>query len=379
MMVELRGLYVHVPFCARACPYCDFDFEVGRRPAIDRYLAGLEAEARARALEPAPYATIYVGGGTPSLLGGGGLGSLLTWIRGRFPGSGGDEVTIEANPEHVDDDLLAGLVDAGATRLSLGVQTFDPGGLRSLGRAHTPAAAEAAIAGAVRRGLRVSVDLIVGWPGQGGDSLRADVDRLLAAGAGHASIYALTIETGTPWPRLVRRGLRVLPDADHQAEMLLLAEDALTSAGLRHYEVASYGAAGAESQHNLLYWRFRDYVGLGPSAHSATYAPDGAVVRRGNPRGLAAWLAGAAADVEALTPLEAAIEGLWVGLRVLDGLRVGDYLARFAAVDRSWIERRIARQLDLGNLEWTEGGACLRVAPGRWLWHDAIAGDLLGG
>ena len=373
----MRGLYVHVPFCARACPYCDFDFEVGRRPAIDAYLAGLEAEARARALDPAAFSTIYVGGGTPSLLGAPGIAALFAWIRGRFPGSGEVEVTIEANPEHVDDALLAALTDVGATRLSLGVQTFDPAGLRSLGRVHTPAAAAAAITAAARRGLQVSADLIVGWPGQTADSLGADIDQLLAAGAGHASIYALTIESGTPWPRLVRRGLRVLPDADHQAEMLALAEAALTSAGLCHYEVASYGAAGAEARHNLLYWRFADYVGLGPSAHSATYAGDGAVVRRGNPRGLSSWLAGDAPEIEALTPLAAAIEGLWLGLRVLDGLAIGDYLARFVAVDRAWIERRIARQVELGNLEWIDDGARLRVAPGRWLWHDAIAGDLL--
>ncbi len=373
------GLYVHVPFCARACPYCDFDFEVGRAPAVGDFLAGLarEADARDDAAPGRRFDTVYLGGGTPSLLGEVGLVALLGWIAGRFPGSGALETTVEVNPEHASDRLFAALVDAGASRVSLGLQTFDPAGLRELGRVHMPAAAAEALAAARARGLAVSADLIVGWRGQDEASLRADVAQILDAGAGHVSIYALTIEAGTAWPRLVRRGLRVLPDADHQAAMLAVAEEALVAGGLQHYEVASYAAAGAEARHNLLYWTWADYVGLGPSAHSARFAPGGAVRRRGNPRGLAAWAAAEPPEEEALGAREAAVEGLWVGLRRLAGVDVDAYLRRFAAVDRAFVERRCARQVGLGNLEWSADGRVLRVAPGRWLWHDTIGADLL--
>ncbi|MCB9568447.1 MAG: coproporphyrinogen III oxidase family protein [Myxococcales bacterium] len=377
---EGTGLYVHVPFCARACPYCDFDFVVGRRPAIDRYVAGIERELDARAAAlGGPPATLYLGGGTPSLLGVDGLRRLTEAIERRLPGAGARERTVEVNPEHVDDALVHGLRDMRFDRASIGVQTLDPAGLRALGRVHGEAEAEAAIARLADAGLRVSADLIIGWPGQREDSLARDVERLLAAGAEHVSVYCLTIEAGTPWPKLVRRGLRVLPDPDAQAAMLALSESLLVAAGLRHYEVASYARPGQEARHNLLYWTWGDFLGIGPSAASASHGVDGALVRASNPRGLDAWLAGGAPEVDRLEPREAAIEGLWVGLRRLDGIDVERYLGRFPAVDRCWLEERVGRQIGRGNLEWAEAGRVLRVAPGRWFWHDSIAGDLLGG
>ncbi|MCA9657801.1 MAG: radical SAM family heme chaperone HemW [Myxococcales bacterium] len=374
----MSGLYVHVPFCARACPYCDFDFEVGRRPDVDAFIAGLDAElARRPEVGGRRFSTIYVGGGTPSLLGAAGLAALFAWLKRHFSQSGGRERTVELNPEHCDEALFDELVDAGVDRISLGIQTFDPAGLRQLGRVHEPDEASAAIVAARRRGLRVSGDLIVGWPGQTAASLRRDVARMVDAGVGHVSVYALTIEAGTPWPKLVRRGLRVLPDADAQAEMLALAERTLSAAGLRHYEVASYTREGEASRHNLLYWTWQDYVGLGPSAASAIYAADGAVTRRSNPRGLAAWLAGEAAEIERLDPEEAAREGLWIGLRVLDGIDVAAYRRVFPGVTQAWLDARIAAPLARGNLEWTDEGRGLRVAPGRWLWHDDIGASIL--
>ncbi|MCA9714237.1 MAG: hypothetical protein KC468_06080, partial [Myxococcales bacterium] len=209
----------------------------------------------------------------------------------------------------------------------------------------------------------------------------ADIEALLAAGARHVSIYALTIEPGTPWETLVRRGKRALPDADQQATLLELAEAELTARGLEHYEVASYAAPGARARHNLGYWTWRDYVGLGPSAHSAAFEPGGAVTRRGNLRGLETWLKDPAAPQsrERLEPRAAAVEGLWTGLRLLPGIVVSDYLDRFrGAIDRAWLERRVERERQRGNLEWRAGGEVLRVAPGRWLWHDSICASLLG-
>lgn len=374
----MSGLYVHVPFCARACPYCDFDFEVGRSPSTEVYLAGLEQEVGRRpGIRDREYRTVYVGGGTPSLLGAEGLGALLAWIDRTFPGSGADERTVELNPEHVTPALLDALTGGGVDRISLGIQSLDPRGLVQLGRVHTAAMALEALNAALGRGLRVTADLIVGWPGQTQDSLRADIDGLVVAGVGHVSIYALTIEDSTPWVKLVRRGLRVLPDGDVQGDMLELSEQALLAAGLEHYEVASYARPGQEARHNLLYWTWEDYVGLGPSAASATFRADG-VVRRSNPRGLAAWRTGADPQIDALAPEEAAQEGLWVGLRLLRGIDVDAFLRAFPGVDRRWIERRVELPLSRGNVEWTDEGRVLRVHPRRWLWHDTVGEAIFG-
>ncbi len=372
-------LYVHVPFCARACPYCDFDFVVGRAPPVQAYLAALDREWAARALEPGLAAkTVYVGGGTPSLLGPAGLQALGAWIRDRFDVSAHEEWTVEANPEHVDAVFADAVMSMGADRISLGVQSFEPEGLRVLGRVHDRARAEAALDRIAERGLRLSVDLIVGWPGQDPASVRRDIDVLLAHGVRHVSIYALTIESGTPWPKLVARGKRSLPQADDQADCLIAAEEALVAAGLEHYEIASYGAR-ERARHNLAYWTWRDYLGLGPSAASATYGADGSVARRTGPRGFGVWAKdpGRAGAVEHLDGTQAAAEGLWLGLRRLEGMDVKAYLDRFPAVDRAWLDRRIATQLERRNLVWDERKAVLRVARDRWLLHDDICAALV--
>jgi oxygen-independent coproporphyrinogen-3 oxidase len=378
---ERAGLYLHVPFCARACPYCDFDFEIaGDAGRIDAWIDGLERErvGRASALERVSFDTVYVGGGTPSLLSAAQLRRVSTWLRDRL---GVDpaalrEFTIELNPEHVSPELLDALVEIGDTRVSRGVQSLGPEGLRMLGRVHEVQQARAGVRDCVERGLRTSADLIVGWPGHTDATLHGELDALLDAGVEHLSIYALTIEPDTPWPKLVRRGLRVLPDEDEQAERLLAAEQHLCARGFVHYEVASYARPGAEARHNGKYWRFVDVVGFGPSAASVRHGR-GVVERRSNVRGLSAWLDDPASpERERLEGERAAAEGLWLGLRQLGGLDVGRYLERFA-VDRRSLHARIARQLELGNLELREGGAVLAVAPGRWLWHDSIAVDLL--
>jgi oxygen-independent coproporphyrinogen-3 oxidase len=390
VQAEAPGLYVHVPFCARACPYCDFDFVVGRDPPVTAFVEALEVERRARGLAlGSPVRTVYVGGGTPSLLGPAGLRALLRWIDASFDARAAVERTVELNPEHVDEALLDALVEGGVDRVSLGVQSLVPAALAQLGRVHEAARAAAALRAAVGRGLRVSADLIVGWPGQRAASLRADVEGLLATGVEHVSIYALTIEAGTPWEALVRRGRRRAPDSDAQARRLAEAAALLEAAGLRHYEVASYARPGAEARHNLGYWTWRDYVGLGPSAASAWHATDGSVERRTNARGFARWRADPGAGPEPgdaapgaptserLDPVAAAAEGLWLGLRALEGVDVAAFLRRFPAVDEAWLRARTAGPVERGNLERTAEGI-LRVARDRWLWHDEIGVALLG-
>lgn len=374
------GLYLHVPFCARACPYCDFDFVVGRHPDVDTWLRGLEQERLARGIpEGQPVRTVYVGGGTPSLLGPEGMARLWAWIGARFDVAGSVERTVELNPEHVDAPLLDALVACGVDRVSLGVQSLGEPALRELGRVHRAEQALASLRAAVDRGLRTSADLIVGWPGQRAASLRADVDGVLATGVEHVSIYALTIEPDTPWARMQARGQRRAPDPDAQADRLTEAAARLGAAGLTHYEVASYGREGARARHNAGYWTGRDYLGLGPSAASAQHGADGSVQRRTNVRGFARWSAdpGGGAGEERLSPRAAAAEGLWLALRLLEGVSVGEFLARYGgAVDEAWVRARLRRPLARGNVQWSAAGT-VRVVPDRWLWHDEIGADLL--
>jgi oxygen-independent coproporphyrinogen-3 oxidase len=370
-------LYLHVPFCARACPYCDFDFRVDARPAIEPFLAALEQEIATRDDTQRRFETVYLGGGTPSVFAAPDLARLLAWIRERLPVAHATEWTVECNPEHVDAARLHALVEAGVDRISLGVQSLRRDGLVQLGRAHTPDAALRSVEACVQAGLRVSADLIVGWPGHDPSSIARDVATLVDAGAEHLSIYALTIEPDTPWIRLVERGTRSMPDPDAQADALRATEAALAGAGFVHYEIASWARTpSAQSRHNLGYWTGRDYVGLGPSAASARALPGGGLHRRTNPRGFDPW-PGAAPDEEILSPAHAAAEALWLGLRVLTGLPVADFLRRFPGYDRAWIDAATARQRELGNLLWSSDGQTLVVAPDRWLHHDAIAADLL--
>jgi len=346
-------------------------------PATQAYLGGLEREWELRGLV-GDFATAYVGGGTPSMLGAQGLDRLLSWMGARLGDRPLAEWTVELNPEHVDEGLLAVLVDRGVDRVSLGVQTFQDRGLAQLGRVHDADRAKHAVRLCVEHGLRTSVDLIVGWPGQTTAELDDDLSTATQSGAEHLSVYALTIEPDTPWIALVRRGLRVLPDPDRQGNVLERAANVLEATGWTHYEVASYARGDAVAQHNLAYWTWRNYVGLGPSAASASFHVDGSVLRRTNSRGVANWLEDpGAGPTERLTGQAAAAEGLWTGLRYLEGIDVASFLARFPQVDGNWLEQRVSGQVKAGNLEWTGDSRVLRVTTGRWLWHDTIAAAIL--
>lgn len=368
------GVYVHVPFCARACPYCDFDFAVDARPDGAALLDALAREVTGRSdvLQGQSPHTVYIGGGTPSVLSPQDLRGLLAWISSTWDTSTCAEWTIEFNPEHVDAARLDAVCESGAGRLSLGVQSFDPTGLRQLGRAHSPEQAKAAVLAAHARGLSVSVDLIVGWPGQTLAGLRDELDQLLALPPEHISIYALTIEPGTPWERLAERGVRRLPQADDAADAISCCAEVLEAAGFSHYEVASYARPGAAAVHNSGYWQGRDYVGVGPSAASARHQ-GGETLRSSNARG-AAWWSGEAPSVETLDDEASAREALWLSLRLLEGVEIDPFLARVGR-DEAWLEARTARARSRGNIDLRDGR--MRVATGRWLHHDDIAADVL--
>ncbi|HNM84788.1 MAG: radical SAM family heme chaperone HemW [Mycobacterium sp.] len=270
------GIYIHVPFCATRCGYCDFNTytpgELGGASASGPagWLDALRTElALAARLLPAPTVdTVFVGGGTPSLLGATGLADVLTAVRDNFAVAGGAEITTEANPESTSPRFFDALVAAGFTRVSLGMQSVAPAVLRILDRVHSPGRAPAAAREALAAGVaHVNIDLIYGTPGESDDDLDRSLDAALGAGVDHVSAYALTVEDGTALARRVRRGEITPVDDDVLARRYELLDRRLTAAGFDWYEVSNWSRPGGECRHNLGYWNGGQWWGAGPGAH----------------------------------------------------------------------------------------------------------------
>lgn len=323
-----RGVYVHFPWCHQRCPYCDFVLTTAREPPSEAYTDAVLAElAHRRATEwGGPLATLYVGGGTPSLWAPTALGRLVEALAPDLPGAA--ERTIEANPEQVDDAWLEAILALGFNRVSLGVQSLDREGLRALGRNHGPEVAEAALdrlAAAHARGALASfsVDVIYGWRREGGEGQRTDeleeeLARLVAVWAPpHLSCYALTVEPKTVLGRRVRDGLTRAPDDAVQADMLFASRALLGPLGYLHYEVSSFARPGALAVHNARYWEMAPWLGLGAGAAGFT----GTRRYRNQPvirRYLAAPATATEAESELLGPDELAFDAVMTGLRRLD-------------------------------------------------------------
>lgn len=260
-----RSAYVHVPFCAHHCGYCDFAVAAGQDHLIDRYVDAVGAELAALAT-PAPVDTIFVGGGTPTHLSADQLDRLMTFVNRWLPLRPGGEFSIEGNPESVTDDKVAVLADHGVNRVSLGVQSFRPELLARLERVHSPTHVGPAIDRVRRRIGNVSLDLIFGVPGQAVADWAADIDAALAFEPDHLSTYGLTYETGTPlWKRRRRGEIMPVPEAD-ELSMYELAMDRLPAAGLDQYEVSNFARAGRRCRHNETYWANEAYFGFGVGA-----------------------------------------------------------------------------------------------------------------
>jgi oxygen-independent coproporphyrinogen-3 oxidase len=273
-------VYVHVPFCASRCGYCDFNTytaselegsgasPAGWLDAVRREL-GLAVEVLGRSGRVPAADTVFVGGGTPSLLGASGLADVLEAVRGSFGLAAGAEVTTEANPESTSPEFFEGLAAAGYTRVSLGMQSAAPAVLAVLDRRHTPGRPVAAALEARRAGIgQVSLDLIYGTPGETDDDLRASLDAVLAAGVDHVSAYALIVEDGTALSRRIRRGELAAPVDDVAADRYELVDDVLSKSGMRWYEVSNWSTADdTRCRHNLGYWGDGDWWGAGPGAH----------------------------------------------------------------------------------------------------------------
>jgi putative oxygen-independent coproporphyrinogen III oxidase len=369
------GIYVHVPFCATRCGYCDFNTYTpaelgGANP--DGWLEALKVElelAAGHMGEPPPVRTVFVGGGTPSLLGGAGLSSVLAAIRDHFVLAPDAEVTTEANPESTSPQLFDDLRAGGFTRISLGMQSVAPHVLLALDRVHSPgrplrAAAEARAAGFDH----VNLDLIYGTPGETDDDLRRSVDAAIEAGVDHVSGYALVVEDGTAMARRVRRGEIAMPDDDVLAQRYELLDARLSGAGFDWYEVSNWSRPGGECRHNLGYWDGGQWWGAGPGAHGYLGATRWWNVK--HPNAYAQSLADGVlpiADSEELDDADRHTEDVMLRLRLRHGLPIGVLTdAEAARADVAVSDGLVQRRAD--RLVLTDRGRLLA---------DAVVRDLL--
>ena len=327
-MKDTFGLYIHVPFCATRCGYCDFNTYTPGELGSPRDLTGPYLDALERELELAaakvnrPADTIFVGGGTPSLLGGEGLTRVLNAARNTFGISEGAEITTESNPESTSPDFFAQIKDAGFTRVSLGMQSAASHVLQVLERAHTPGRPFAAAKEAKAAGFEhVNLDMIYATPTETDDDVRRTLELALETGVDHISAYSLIVEDGTRMARKVKKGELPMPDQDTMARRYDIIADTLDNAGFGWYEVSNWAKEGGECRHNMIYWRDHDWWGAGPGAHS----------HLGDQRFYNVKLPGRyinmlgedelpIADTETLTDSEHHMEKIMLGLRLREGI-----------------------------------------------------------
>jgi putative oxygen-independent coproporphyrinogen III oxidase len=370
--MEPLALYIHWPFCLSKCPYCDFNSHVRERFDQARFAVALRAELawEAARLGRRTLNSIFFGGGTPSLMQPSTVAELIEDARRLFSTSEAIEVTLEANPTSVEAARLAAFRDAGVNRISLGVQSLDPESLRRLGRQHSVEQAVAALEIARRLFPRISFDLIYARPGQTMSAWRGELRRALDLVADHLSLYQLTIEPGTAFEALHRRGEVVLPDEDAAAALYDATAEEAARFGLAAYEVSNYARPGSESRHNLACWRYRDYAGIGPGAHGRVSVGDALLATRRH-RAPEVWAERVERDghgstsEEALSATERAREMLLMGLRLSEGVDADRFAVRTGvsladALDGEMLERAVEEGYVRQN-----GGTLRATAEGR--------------
>ncbi len=347
------GIYVHWPFCLSKCPYCDFNSHVREQVDHDRWRGALLAEIdHYAARTPGRIVTsIFFGGGTPSLMEPATVAAVIDRIAARWTVEPGVEITLEANPSSVEADRFQALAGAGVNRVSLGLQALDDASLSFLGRRHNAAEGLTALAVAKRNFKRVSFDLIYARPAQTVDAWQAELTRAIAEGTEHLSVYQLTIEDGTKFATLYARGELAMPDEDTQVALYETTHELMGAVGLPAYEISNHARPGAESRHNLTYWRYGDYIGVGPGAHGRLTVDAQKLATRAH-RAPEIWLErversghGAHAD-EPVGTAERRDELLMMGLRLNEGVsraRLRDELGADveALIDAAKLERLV--------------------------------------
>ena len=366
VVTEPLALYIHWPFCAAKCPYCDFNSHVRERVEEARFRDALRRELAHEAARVGRrrLASIFFGGGTPSLMAPETVAALIGDARALFDAIPEIEITLEANPTSVESAKLRAFREAGVNRASLGVQSLEEEALRFLGRRHDAAQAVAALEAA--RGIfpRLSFDLIYARPGQAEASWRAELRRALALAADHLSLYQLTIEPGTQFATLHARGAFTLPEGDEAARLYAATAEEAARFGLAAYEVSNYAKPGAESRHNLAYWRYGDYLGIGAGAHQRLLL-DGRMLATRRHRAPEEWAARverdghAAVEEEALAPADRAREALLMGLRLAEGVDPARIEARAGLPFAQAMDgEMLAALVEEGYLAWRAGRLC---------------------
>lgn len=366
------SLYIHIPFCAKRCGYCDFNTytatELGNGVDQGNFHHSLiaELELAAAQLGDRTVSTVFVGGGTPTLMGAQPLGELMGAVRKNFTVAPDAEITTEANPDTVTEELLAELLESGFTRLSIGMQSAAPHVLAVLDRTHAPGASERAAKMARAAGFEhVNLDLIYGTPGERDEDVRGSVEAVLESGVDHVSAYSLIVEDGTALSRKVNSGEIPAPDDDVCADRYEIIDSIVSAAGMQWYEVSNWSAPGGECQHNIAYWKNADWWGIGPGAHSHLSGTRWWNVK--HPARYAAALAAGEsvrAGEETLTTEERDLEATMLGVRMRAGVPVTDH------------ETELAELLAQGLVELSDDGSRFALTLKGRLLADAVVKQL---
>ncbi|MBD0414874.1 radical SAM family heme chaperone HemW [Oryzicola mucosus] len=374
------GVYVHWPFCAAKCPYCDFNSHVRHQPVDqERFAAAFATElATMRRRTGAHEVTsIFLGGGTPSLMRPETVGAVLDAIAQNWTIAADAEITLEANPTSVEAERFRGYRAAGVNRVSLGVQALNDKDLRFLGRMHSVSEALHAIGLAREIFPRLSFDLIYARPGQTPEAWTAELEQAIGYAVDHLSLYQLTIEEGTRFHALYHAGKFQIPDGDHAADLYAATQEITAARGLPAYEISNHARPGAESRHNLTYWRYGEYVGVGPGAHGR-FLEDGTrivTIAEKHPEtwaGLVEAQGHGIVDGEVLSRSEEADEFLLMGLRLAEGID----LARYEMLSGKTLSGRYLSRLQQDGLVAPIGNSRLRATPQGMIVLDAVVADL---
>jgi len=371
-----RALYIHWPFCAKKCPYCDFNSHVRDGVDADAWQAALLADMRAEAQVSVgeSLTSIFFGGGTPSLMPPALVAALLAEAETLWGFDPAIEITLEANPSSVEAANFAALASAGINRVSLGMQSLDDAELRFLGRLHGADEALQALETAQVHFGRVNFDLIYALPGHTPELWHDRLTRALGFGTGHLSLYQLTIEPGTRFASDVRRGRLVPLDDDAAADLFDITQVLTEAAGLPAYETSNHARIGEQSRHNLAYWRYQDYAGIGPGAHGRRGGV--ATVRHKKPENYLAAVArhgDGIAEARKLAVCEQAAEALLMGLRLTEGMDLAGLGARFGLPRAGLVDEGALFRLQNLGMVWADGTRIGVAPPGRGLLDSVLA------
>lgn len=371
----MAGIYIHIPFCRKACHYCNFHFSTTQQRIPEMVDAICKETRLQQNYLTEKIDTVYLGGGTPSLLSQKQLGQVLETIRSVFDIDTNAETSLEANPDDITQETLAYWKQAGINRLSIGIQSFFEEDLQWMNRAHTATQAKDCIALAQQTGIaNISIDLIYGTPTLSDAQWLANIDTALEMGIPHLSCYALTVEPKTALSKMIAQKQWEDVDTDKQARHFTMLTKRLLSAGFEHYEISNFAKPGFRSRHNSSYWLGKPYLGLGPSAHSFNGSS-----RQWNIANNSLYLSALASDtvpfeIETLTPVQQWNEMIMIRLRTLEGISLNEVLEKWGLSRKDWLVAESAKHIADGNLVIKEG--ILQITPAGKFLADGIASDL---